>query len=172
MAVKQTISNGVYPSVQWVVCDFRNRLRIFAPLYIPVTLRTFFGARPARLVLSLQQHSLQVPHLDGMRDLFPTSQRAVSLGVMATEVELDPGICKLKHNNHRPFVSDSQLLAGLHMLAALWPKSFNLFFDQGVLQLRNSAVRKSGTIRCFWIPLLLKRRNGGFGSPFVEVVNW
>lgn len=62
------------------------------PLYIPVTLRTPFGARPARLVLRLQQHSFQVALLDGVGDLLPISQRAVSLGVLATEVELDPGI--------------------------------------------------------------------------------
>lgn len=99
------------------------------PIYIPVTLRTSFGARPARLVLGLQQHSLQVPHLDGVRDLLPTSQRAVSLGVKATEVELYPGICKSKYNNHRPiFLCNSQLLAGLHMVATPWPKLFILSF--------------------------------------------
>lgn len=130
-------------------------MRPFALLYIPVTLRTAFGARPARLVLGLQQHSLQVTHLDGVRDLLPTSQRAVSLGVMTTKVELDPGICKIKHNNH----GNWQLLAGLHMLAALWPELFNFLFvllwfvlingdcNCAILPLEN--ILKSGTIRCF-----------------------
>lgn len=122
--------------------EFRHRLRPFAALYIPVTLRTPFGARPARLVLGLQQHSLQVALLDGMGDVLPTSQRAVSLGALATEVELDPGICESKHSGHKRFVCNSQPLAGLHILAVFWPELFFCFvFYRGELKLRNIANR-------------------------------
>lgn len=82
MAARPALSNGE-ATIQAVVSVFRHRLAALGP-HVPAALRTFFGARSARLVLSLQQHSLQVPHLDEVVDLLPTSERAVSLGVVAT----------------------------------------------------------------------------------------
>lgn len=170
-----TLSNGA-STVQWVVYDSRNRLRPFAPLYIPVTLRTSFGARPARLVLGLQQHSLQVPHLDGVRDLLPTSQRAVSLGVKATEVELYPGICKSKYNNHRPIFFFFYVTLS-YWLASIWWRHFGLnclfccfvclFLSRSncaVLQLGDTL--ESGAILCFWNPTSLEKKKWRVRVPF------
>lgn len=147
------------------------------PIYIPVTLRTPFGARPARLVLGLQQHSLQVALLDGMGDLLPTSQRAVSLGALATEVELDPGICESKHSGHKRFSCNSQPPAGLRMLAVLWPKLLFCLFVliEGDC---NCATLQIGNIKKKWHYSMFsncsspeKKKNGAFTFPLIEVVN-